>query len=166
MTTSTAILLAEDEDTDAILMLRAFRNARIGNQLLRVRDGDEVLDYLMGNGVYANRNEFPIPCLLLLDLKMPRRNGFEVLSWIRSQPGLKRLLITVLTSSDEKADIKRAYDLGANSYLRKPADFRELIEMIKSLQTYWKIIQMPRALDPENVHPNLLSAEQPNTDTI
>ena len=141
--TNPAILLAEDEETDAILMMRAFRLARISHRLIRVKDGDELVDYLSGNGVFANREEFPIPALVLVDLKMPRRDGFEVLTWIRSQKALKGLPVTVLTSSDEREDIKRAYDLGANSYLRKPGDFRDLITVVETLESYWGIVQRP-----------------------
>ncbi len=137
------ILLAEDEDSDALLMLRAFRKANIKAPLFRVKDGEEVVSYLMGHGVYANREEYPLPSLLLLDLKMPKKNGFEVLEWLKSQPKLKRLPVTVLTSSDQFEDIQHAYDAGANSYLQKPSEFNDLIEVISSLQSYWARVQRP-----------------------
>jgi CheY-like chemotaxis protein len=139
------ILLAEDEDTDALLMLRAFRKACIVNPLLRVKDGDEAISYLAGEGIYADRNAYPLPVLLLLDLKMPRRNGFDVLTWIREQPNLQRIPVTVLTSSGENRDVEKAYGLGASSYLQKPSEFLDLIEALKSLKNSWRIVEKPAA---------------------
>ena len=112
-----------------------------------VTDGQEAIDYLQGGAKYADREAHPLPDLLLLDLKMPKLNGFDVLSWLRRQPGLKRLLVTVLTSSDQPKDINRAYDLGANSYLLKPHNSGELSELVKRVQKYWlEINQVPVTL--------------------
>ncbi|HVV00243.1 MAG TPA: response regulator, partial [Verrucomicrobiae bacterium] len=102
-----------------------------------VRDGQEAIDYLLGEADYSDRASHPMPDLLLLDLKMPRLNGFDVLSWLRHKPGLKRLLVTVLTSSNEPTDVNRAYDLGANSYLIKPHNSKELSTLVQQLQRYW-----------------------------
>src|SRR5687768_16993926 len=105
MSTPATILLAEDNENDALLMRHAFKKAGISNPLVRVRDGEEAIDYLAGHGVYADRRAYPFPALLLLDLKMPRRDGFEVLEWIKADPSLRRLPVTVLTSSDQQLDI-------------------------------------------------------------
>ena len=125
------ILLAEDDQNDVFFMQRAFSQARLLNPLKVVRDGEETIHYLQGEGVYADRVQYPFPVLLLLDLRMPRRNGFEVLEWLRQQPGLKRLTVVVLTSSKEGPDINRSYDLGANSYLIKPPDADTLREAFR-----------------------------------
>jgi CheY-like chemotaxis protein len=132
-----SVLLAEDDENDFFFMERSFKQAQIANPLIRVRDGEEAMEYLRGDGIYADREKFPLPAIMLLDLKMPRRNGFEVISWLRSQPGLKRLPLVVLTSSREDPDINRAYELGANTYLVKPVKFEGLVEMMKALNFYW-----------------------------
>jgi CheY-like chemotaxis protein len=142
------ILLAEDDENDVVLMRRAFNKARIVNPIHVVSDGEEAILYLSGEGKYFERSEFPLPCLLLLDLKMPRKNGFDVLRWVRAQEDLKRLLIVVLTSSRENRDINMAYDLGANSYLVKPPDFQDLIGMLKSLEGYWLFLNQVPSLKP------------------
>src|SRR4051794_26679926 len=113
------ILLAEDREDDILLIRKAFARAYIHNPLQVVRDGEEALAYLQGQGRYGNRDEYPLPELLLLDLKMPRMNGFEVIKWIRQQPGLSALRIVVLTSSDSIRDVNTAYRLGANSFMVK-----------------------------------------------
>ena len=112
-----SILLVEDDYNDILLIQRAFRKAEIQQSMLQVTDGDEAIAYLSGEGQYTDRQTYPIPSLILLDLKLPRRSGLEVLAWIRQQTKLKRLLVVVLTSSQENSDLNRAYDLGANSYL-------------------------------------------------
>lgn len=139
LATNSNILMAEDNDDDAFLMCRAFRKARLLNPLVRVRTGEEAIAYLQGDGCYGNRTRYPLPFLLLLDLKMPRMNGFEVLKWVREQEKLKGLLVVVLTSSTREPDINQAYDLGANSFLSKPAHFDDLVQLLKRLQGYWLI---------------------------
>jgi CheY-like chemotaxis protein len=134
------ILLVEDDPNDVLLVQRAFRKANITCPLHVVPDGDAAVAYLSGEGAYANRQDAPLPTLILLDLKLPRRTGFEVLTWLRAQPGLKRLPVVVLTSSNELPDINRAYDLGANSYLVKPVAFNHLLEMLKTLDLYWHTV--------------------------
>ena len=134
------ILLAEDNSTDALMVQRAFKKAHLMNPVQVVDDGDKAVAYLSGQGPYADRETYPLPMLLLLDLKLPRRSGLEVLEWLRGQEGLKRLPVVVLTSSKESADVNRAYDLGANSYLVKPVDFDPLLEMVKTLGLYWVVM--------------------------
>lgn len=135
-----SILMAEDDENDVFFVERAFKQAQIANPLHRVQDGEEAMAYLRGDGQYADRDKFPIPYLLLLDLKMPRKNGFEVLAWLKQQPGLKRLPVVVLTSSKEDPDVNRAYELGANTYLVKPVKFEGLVDMMKTLNLYWLIL--------------------------
>src|SRR5437879_9371695 len=114
------ILLAEDREDDVLLIRKAFSKANISNPLQVVRDGEEAIAYLSGEGKYSNRAEYPFPDLVLLDLKMPRLDGFGVWKWIRAQPGLEGLRVLVLTSSEDMRDINRAYGLGARSFLVKP----------------------------------------------
>lgn len=131
------ILLAEDDPNDTLLIKRAFQKAGLGSVLKNVGDGAAAIDYLRGINGYADRSRFPLPFLLLLDLKMPGTDGFAVLQWIRAQPDLKRLLVVVLTSSNLQADVDRAYELGANSYLVKPVEFNEMVNMIQRFEAYW-----------------------------
>jgi len=134
------ILLAEDDENDVLLVQRAFQKSNIANPLQVVRDGEEAVAYLNGELHYADRDRYPLPVLMMMDLKMPRRSGLEVLAWLRQQPGLKRLPVVVLTSSNQSPDINRAYDLGANSYLVKPAGFDSLVQLVKNLDMYWLIL--------------------------
>jgi CheY-like chemotaxis protein len=131
------VLVAEDDPSDVFFLKRAFVLAGVPALLSFVRDGQEAIDYLEGENKYADRDAYPIPDLMLLDLKMPRLDGFDVLGWLRQQPGLKRLLVTILTSSDQPQDINRAYDLGANSYLLKPHNSEHLSDLVKHVQRYW-----------------------------
>src|SRR4051812_32534922 len=125
------ILLVEDREDDVLLVQRAFNAAKTDSVIQAVRDGEEAIHYISGIGKYANREEYPVPWLVLLDLKMPRVDGFEVLDWIREQPGLKSMIVVVLTSSDDLRDVNRAYALGANSFMVKPFDFQNTIELAK-----------------------------------
>ena len=131
------ILLAEDQEGDIDLMRHAFKKARRKTPFHVVRDGEEVLAYLKGEGVYSNRSEYPLPHLLLLDLKMPRMNGFEVLRWIRARPDYKNLVVVVLTASEELWDVDQAYKWGANSFLVKPVHIKELVRLLDAVQDYW-----------------------------
>ena len=131
------ILLAEDREDDIIIIRHAFAKAKFLNPLHIVRDGQEAIDYLQGEGKYANRDEYPLPSLLLLDLKLPRKDGLDVLKWVRSQPGLSALRIVVLSASEQVRDINKAYQLGANSFLLKPLDFTQFVEMTRALKGYW-----------------------------
>ena len=141
------ILLAEDDPNDVLLVQRALQRNHVANPLQVVRDGEEALAYLSGAGTFADRERHPLPVLMLMDLKMPRKSGLEVLEWVRRQPGLKRLPIIVLTSSNQSPDINRAYELGANSYLVKPAGFDSLLELVKNLDMYWLILNEKPELD-------------------
>jgi len=134
------VLLADDDPNDVFLLQRAFQKTNIANPLRVVRDGEEAMAYLGGQDLYADRQLHPLPVLLLLDLKMPRKSGFEVLRWLRQQSGLKRLPVVVLTSSNQNPDINKAFDLGANSYIVKPGGFDSLVEMVKNLNLYWLIL--------------------------
>jgi CheY-like chemotaxis protein len=131
------ILLAKDNEDYALLLQRAIRTANIGANLQIVSDGQEAVDYLAGAEPYADRTRHPFPKLVLLDLKMPRMDGFEVLTAVRTRLGFTQLPVIVLTHSDNPADIKRAYELGATSYFRKPDSLEGLDEMIHVLHAYW-----------------------------
>ena len=142
---SIPILLVEDNYNDVLLIQRAFRKAKIEPPMSIVSDGDEAIAYLARQDKYADTERYPIPLLILLDLKLPRRSGLEVLAWIRQQPELKRLIVVVLTSSQENSDLDRAYDLGTNSYLVKPVDFQDFIRLIELIDAYWfKVNQKPQ----------------------
>ena len=139
-----AILLVEDEENDILLIQRAFRKAKLSNPVHIVRDGEQAIAYLRGDGAYADRLESPLPTMILLDLKLPRASGHDVLKWLRTQAALRRIPVVVLTSSRESTDVNRAYDLGANSYLVKPVQFDALIEMLKNVDMYWLVLnEMP-----------------------
>lgn len=131
------ILHVEDDPNDVLLIARAFRKAEVPAQIQVVNDGDQAVDYLGGHSTYAQREQFPLPSLVLLDLKLPRKSGIEVLQWIRSQAGLKRIPVVMLTSSKQLIDINRAYDLGVNAYLVKPVNFDMLVEMLRTLDSFW-----------------------------
>ena len=137
---TSAILVVEDDQADLELLRRAFRRARIANPLLEVKDGQEAIQYLSGEGAFADRTRHPIPFLMLLDLRMPKLSGFEVLAWIREQPELVDLIIVVLTGSDRVPDVSKAHELGANSYLVKPGTFDELVEMVKQINGRWLLL--------------------------
>ncbi len=134
------ILLVEDDGNDIILIKRAFKKAKTINPLEVVTDGEEAINYLKGEGKYIDRIQYPLPIIILLDLKLPLKSGFEVLEWIKKQEGLKRIPVVILTSSSESRDINRAYDLGANTYLTKPVYFADLIEILKTIDIYWLIL--------------------------
>jgi CheY-like chemotaxis protein len=131
------ILLVEDDPNDVLLIRRAFSRAKLLSSLHVVNDGDSAVDYLTGADQYGDRDLHPLPALILLDLKLPRRSGLEVLEWLKQQPELRRLPVVILTSSRENIDVNRAYDLNANSYLVKPIAPDALLEMVKMLDLYW-----------------------------
>lgn len=138
MTRTNTILLVEDNPVDILLMQRAFRSDTLANTSLQiVRDGDAAVLYLNGEGEYSDRARYPLPTIILLDLKLPRRSGHEVLGWLKQQPELKRLPVVVLTNSRQTLDVDRAYDLGVNSYLVKPVGFASLLQMIDTFNEYW-----------------------------
>ncbi|MDD3861241.1 MAG: response regulator [Bacteroidales bacterium] len=137
METLAQILLVEDNQMDVILTLDAFREAKLQNKINVARNGQEALDYLFGEGKYSDRNIFPLPSLILLDLKMPGIDGFEVLSRIKSTEGLKRIPVVILTSSKDEGDRALSYDIGANSYLIKPVSFDGFIDVVRKIDDYW-----------------------------
>ena len=124
------ILIAEDENDEAFLFQRALKKASISNPVQRVKNGDEAIQYLSGTGPYGDRNLFPLPIILLLDLNMPKKSGFEVLEWIRQQPHLKTLAVDIFSGSSRSEDIDKALRLGANLYLKKPITVHELDELL------------------------------------
>ncbi len=135
------ILLVEDDPDDVLLVQRAVKKAHMANPLQVVDNGDDAVAYLAGEGPYADRERYPLPVLVLLDLKLPRRSGLEVLAWLREQPReLRRIRVVVLTSSREASDINKAHELGANSYLVKPPTLDELIELVRTLDLYWLVL--------------------------
>jgi len=131
------VLYAEDEESDAIILQRAFKKENVANPLVIVKDGQEAVDYLGGCAPYHNRNEHPLPALLLLDLKMPRMTGFDVLAWIGARPELKSIPVVVLTSSSSDGDMKRAREMGALDYLVKPNDPRQYVRIVEGLHSRW-----------------------------
>ena len=131
------ILVAEDDPTDAFFLQRAFNRAGVPVILHFVRDGQEVAAYLQGVGMYSDRKLYPVPQLLLLDLNMPRMDGFKVLEWIREQPAYNSIQIVIFSSSDEARDVKRAHNLGANWYLVKPHSMDEMNELVGRFKKFW-----------------------------
>lgn len=132
-----SILLVEDSTADAMLIERALRKANITAAVHRVEDGEAACNYLAGSGAYADRTRHPLPTLVLLDNRLPKRSGLEVLRWMRSVPALARLIVVMLTSSREHRDIEEAYACGVNSYVVKPISPVEMRELIESLGQYW-----------------------------
>ncbi len=138
------ILLVEDNPDDEALALRAFRNSGIMNEIVVVRDGVEALDYLFVTGPHAHRTPASNPAVVLLDLKLPKLDGLDVLKEIRRNPKTRRLPVVILTSSKEDRDLIESYERGANSYVRKPVDFNEFAEAVTKLGVYWLLLnQMP-----------------------
>ena len=131
------ILYAEDNENDVMLVEMAFRKAAPSALLHIVPDGHEAIAYLKGDGRYADRKTFPLPNLVLLDLKMPRKTGFEVLQWVRSESVLKQIPVVMMTTSLERKDQERCYCLGANSFVVKPGALEDLIALVSVLSTYW-----------------------------
>jgi two-component system, response regulator len=136
------ILLAEDDGNDVDLTLRGLGPYNLANQIDVVRDGDAALDYLRRNGVYADR-EPGLPVVVLLDIKMPRMDGIEVLREIRADPALKKLPIVMLTSSREPRDLEECYALGVNAFVVKPLKFAEFVEAVKQLGAFWALLNEP-----------------------
>lgn len=131
------VLLVDDNSMDIELTQDAFREAGHGDLLRVARGGQEALDYLFGRGAFADRNAYPLPDLLLLDLKMPVVDGMEVLRQVKSTPILKRMPVIILTSSKEEGDRAMSYDMGANSYLVKPISFEGFVEVARTIGNYW-----------------------------
>ncbi len=165
MPDSAVFLLAEDNPDDVLLIRRAFQKAKILNALHVATGGEEAIEYLSGQGRYVARAEYPLPSLVLLDIKMPRVDGFEVLKWIRRQPGLRGMRVVMLTSSDEMRDVNTAYQLGANSFLVKPVDFERFVEITQAISGYWlwmdKAPDVSRPPQVNIVHPAAIKKTLP-----
>ena len=137
------ILLVDDSEIDLVLMGAAFKKAKCNNPLQEVHNGEEAIAYLKGDGPYSDRDKFPLPAVMLLDLNMPKKNGFDVLAWVRAEPLLKRLMIVILTASMRIEDVEYAFDLGATSYLVKPGTLEALVTMIRCLCDWIQINHFP-----------------------
>ena len=131
------ILQIEDEESDVILLKHAFKKAGIDAPVFVATDGAEAIAYFTGTGQFADRREFPLPCLVLLDLKLPDKNGIEILQWIREQVALQTTVVVALTSSDHDGDIRSAYESGVNSYVVKPSNNQKRIEFAQNLKGWW-----------------------------
>lgn len=148
------LLWVEDDPDDLLLGERALVKA--GFEKLQItRDGEKAISYLSGMGEFADRRRFPLPSLVLLDLKLPKKSGFEVLSWLRGAEGLKRIPVVVLTSSQERHDIDRAFDLGANAYLVKPVERRKFLELVNGLHQFWVTLSRSPEVSPSQSHSSL-----------
>ncbi len=143
MATDRPILLVEDNPDDEALTLRAFNKNRIGNPVIVARDGVEALDYLFGNGQHSGRDLNVMPAVVLLDLKLPRIDGLEVLRRIRAEERTSLIPVVILTTSKEQQDIFEGYSLGANSYIRKPVDFEKFIPAVGQMGLYWLVMNEP-----------------------
>jgi len=135
--TDRCILQVDDDKNDAFLLRAVFAEAGISNPVHVVTNGQSAIDYLAGNGPFADRQKHPLPCLVLLDLKLPKRSGLEVLGWIRQQSRLRGLVVIVLSSSALPSDVDRAWDLGANSFIEKPGEYEASSEFAKLLKGWW-----------------------------
>ena len=144
--TTTPILLVEDNSDDVLFMQRAARRAEIVNPITVAPHGIAAIDYLSGNSQFADRSKHPLPCLVLLDLKLPYKSGLEVLEWIRSEKSLKKLPVVMLTTSAENADVERAYELGTNGYLVKPSNMNNLVGILGSIKAFWIDHNVPPAI--------------------
>jgi CheY-like chemotaxis protein len=136
-TNGVTILHVEDDPNDVLLIGRAFRKAEISAHVQVVNDGEQAVQYLSGANEFSDRQKYPAPVFVLLDMKLPRKSGMEVLEWIRAQPILKRLPVVMLTASRQPIDVNRAYELGANAYLVKPVNFDALVDLLKTLDSFW-----------------------------
>jgi len=136
------ILLVEDNNMDVELILEAFKEARLGNKIQVANTGEDALDYLLGQGPYADRTAYPPPDLILLDLKLPGIDGHEILRRLKSTEGLKRIPVVILTSSRDEGDRAMSYDIGANSYLVKPVDFDSFIKVVRQVADYWLVLNV------------------------
>jgi CheY-like chemotaxis protein len=137
------ILLVDDQQDDARLVQRCFERARILNPLMVLNSGQDCVKYLSGAGEFSDREEFPLPALLLLDLRMPGMDGYEVISWIRSRPEFQKLRIVVLTGFGDMASVSKAYQQGANSFITKPMDFEKFIEISQTFGGLWLWLDTP-----------------------
>ncbi len=141
------ILLVEDNKMDVALTLDAFRENRLNNIVQVARDGEEALQYILGEGEYKDREKYPLPNIILLDLNMPKIGGLEVLKKVKATQGIKRIPVVILTSSKDEGDRIMSYDLGANSYLVKPVSFEGFVEVVKKVTEYWFTLNLDAPLE-------------------
>ncbi len=134
---SDLVLLAEDNDSDVVLFKRAWAAAGIHTPVQTVPDGEQAIDYLKGEGKFGDRSRHPLPKLLILDLKMPRKSGFEVMEWVRGQSDFRELRIAVLTTSGDLSDVKKAYQAGASTFLTKSMDPQDFAAQLKGIKNHW-----------------------------
>jgi len=137
------ILLIEDNPDDEALAVRALRKRNVGNPIVVCHDGAEALEYVFGTGKYEGRNPADFPAVTMLDLKLPKVDGLTVLERIRADERTRLMPVVILTSSDQEADIVRSYELGANSYVRKPVEFGQFVEVVQQLGLYWSLLNEP-----------------------
>ncbi len=141
------VIIAEDDDDDYLLASRALEAANFSSEVCRVKGGEELMDYLLHRGDYQDANYYPRPCLILLDLNMPNKDGRETLMEIKGHETLRKIPVVVLTTSKSDKDIMQSYELGVNSFIRKPVKFDELVEIMKALKYYWfEIVSLPENL--------------------
>lgn len=143
MNASQTVLFVDDSENDILLMRRAFKKGESRFLQQEVHNGEEAIAYLSGEGVFADRAKYPLPSLVLMDLNMPRKGGFEVLEWVRTQPALKRVAVIVLTASLRQEDVTRSFELGASSYLVKPSNLQALTDMVQNLNAWTKLNHFP-----------------------
>ena len=136
--------MAEDDEDDFLLASKALQEVRLVNEFHRVKDGEELMDYLLSSGTYQDRRAFPLPMLILLDLNLPKKDGREALKEIKSHPDLQKIPVVILTTSKSEEDVVKSYDLGVNSFIRKPVTFQGLVDIMKTLKHYWlDIVTLP-----------------------
>ncbi len=145
---SKTILLVEDNPDDVALTLRAFKKNNMANEVIVASDGQEALDYIFGTGKFNDRDVTRMPAVVLLDLKLPKIEGLEVLHRIRADARTKLLPVVILTSSKEEQDISGSYNLGANSYIRKPVDFHKFVDAVRQWEMYWLVLNEPPNIQP------------------
>jgi len=141
--TRQTILLAEDNEDDVFIMRRAFQKAGIVNPIQPLTDGEKVINYLSGDAEFADRQRFPMPVMILLDLNMPRKSGLEVLAWIRQQPGFGSIAVYILSASTREGDVQRAFELGVNAYIVKPSKIEALTEMVQAWHAFVRFQAFP-----------------------
>ena len=136
-------LYAEDAENDVLLMKKAIAKAGLDIELKTVSDGEELIRYINGEGPFSDRRKYPLPTLLVLDLNLPKKNGFEILKWLRRQPHLKRMIVIVLTASRRQEDVDQSHELGANAVLVKPSTIDDLVDMVRQLSDWVELTKMP-----------------------
>jgi CheY-like chemotaxis protein len=145
----TSLVIAEDDDEDFALCRQAITEAGVSNPVHRVKDGEELMDLLLRRGAYAGEVEPALPVLILLDLRMPKKDGWEALAEIKAHPRLRRIPVIVLTTSEEDTDIERCYELGSSSYIKKPVGVDELLRVIQAIKKYWlEVVALPGGFAP------------------